>query len=162
MAAHSNDKTILGDGLKWNVRSHLFERTVDFFLMGKVDADAYYEIGTLPKGFVPRNVAVVELAKASEASTVALFKTVEGESGSATSVVSASVGGDEPALEVKAFGDADAQLALKAGAAFAGGKVKVAISGDMMTGYWDEALGTSGGFNAADGVSVNVTDRVIE
>lgn len=169
MAKHENDKTILGDGLKWNVRSYLFERVVDFSLMGKVDASAYYEIGTLPKGFVPRNVAIVELVKASSSSTVKLYKTVEdASSGSATEVASATVGGDGLAMEIKPFDKAsvssteatvtpslDAQLAIKAGAAFTHGKVKIAISGDLMTGYWDESLGTSGDFDAADGVPVN-------
>ncbi len=163
MAAHSNDKTILGDGLKWNVRSYLYEKVVDFSLMEKVDASAYYEVGALPRGFVPRNVAIVELARASDLGEVKVYSTVEDvANGSATEVASLNVGGADLGFAAKAFADMDATLALKAGVAFTGGKIKVAVSGDMMTGHWDEALGTSGEFDPADGVSVNATDRATE
>lgn len=170
MAAHSNNKTLLGDGLKWNVRSYLFEKVIDFSLMGTVDTSAYYEIGTLPRGFVPRNIAIVELAKASESSTVKVYKTVESTSdGSATEIASLAVGGSALGFAAKPVDAAsvasstatvtpsmDAQLAVKAGAAFTGGKVKIAISGDLMTGYWDDALGSTGDFDAGEAVHANM------
>lgn len=170
MAAHSNNKTLLGDGLKWNVRSYLFEKVIDFSLMGTVDTSAYYEIGTLPRGFVPRNIAIVELAKASASSTVKVYKTVEDDSdGSATEIASLAVGGSALGFTAKPIDTAavasstatvtpsmNAQLAVKAGAAFAGGKVKIAISGDLMTGYWDDALGATGGFDAGEAVRANM------
>ena len=49
----------------------------------------------------------------------------------------------------------DAQLAIKVGAGFTKGVVKVVISGDWMTGYFDEALDGASDFNAADHVRVN-------
>ena len=177
MAAHANNKTFLGKGLEWNVRSYLFEKVIDFSLMGTLDTGAYYEIGTLPKGFVPRNLAIIELAKASASSTVKVYKTVEdAENGSVTEIASLSVGGDTPGFVAKsmqtttvtqagtspyavsgvAIGSlADAQLAVKVGSAFTGGKVKIAISGDLMTGYWNDALGATGDFDAGDHVRVN-------
>ena len=159
MSAHSNDKSILGNGLNENVRSYLLERVIDFGVMGSVSTDAYYEIGTLPKGFVPRNIAVIELSKASASSTVKVYKTVEdASSGSATEIASCSVGGDTlgytaasmltvsgtapdgggSITSVSVGSLANAQLAIKAGSAFTAGRVKVAISGDFMTGIWDE------------------------
>jgi len=178
MAAHSNDKTFLGDGLKFNVRSYLLEKVLDFGLMKPIDTSKYYEIGTLPKGFVPRNIAIIELDKASASSTLKVYKTVEdADNGSATEVASLNVGGSTLGFVAKSMQAttvtqsssspyavsgveigslADAQLAVKAGAAFTGGKVKVAISGDMMTGYWNESLeNTSGDFDAGDHVRVN-------
>ena len=171
MAAHSNNKTFLGDGLKANVRSYLLEKVIDFSQMGTVDTSAYYEIGTLPKGFVPRNIAIIELDKASASSTVKVYKTVEDDSsGSATEVASLNVGGSTLGFMAKPMDSAtvssstatvtpslEAQLAVKAGAAFTGGKVKVAISGDLMTGYWNDALvGQGGDFDAGDHVRVNM------
>lgn len=170
MAAHSNDKTFLGDGLKFNVRSYLLEKVLDFGLMKPIDTSKYYEIGTLPKGFVPRNIAIIELDKASASSTLKVYKTVEDASnGSATEVASLNVGGSTLGFAANPMDAAavvsstatvtpslEAQLAVKAGAAFTGGKVKVAISGDMMTGYWNESLeNTSGDFDAGDHVRVN-------
>lgn len=178
MSAHANNKSFLGDGLKFNVRSYLLEKVIDFSQMGTVDASAYYEIGTLPKGFVPRNLAIIELDKASDSSTVKVYKTVEdGDNGSVTELASLSVGGASLGFVAKsmqtttvtqagtspfavsdvAIGSlADAQLAVKAGAAFTGGKVKIAISGDLMTGHWNDALENAGGaFDAGDHVRVN-------
>ncbi|MGN0846435.1 MAG: hypothetical protein ACI4RA_03510 [Kiritimatiellia bacterium] len=159
MAAHSNNKNFLGDGLQWNVRSYLFERVLDFSLMGTVDPSAYYEIGTLPKGFVPRNVAIIELAKVRASGTVDVYSTVEdAESGSATKLASLAVGGATPGFVAAALATANAQLAVKAGAAFTGGKVKIAISGDLMTGYWDDSLGATGDFDAGEYVQVNTVE----
>ena len=169
MAAHSNNKTFLGDGLKWNVRSYLLEKVIDFSLMGTVDTSAYYEIGTLPKGFVPRNIAIIELVKASASSTVKVYKTVEsGSDGSATEIASLAVGGGTLGFTAKPIDTAavasstatvtpsmNAQLAVKAGSAFTGGKVKIVVSGDQMTGYWDDSLGGDGKFDAGDHVHVN-------
>jgi len=91
MAAHSNDKSILGSGLQWNVRSYMLERRIDFCVTGALDTSKYYEIGTLPKKFVPRNIALVQLTNVNSASTVKVYKTVEDESsGSATEIASLS------------------------------------------------------------------------
>lgn len=170
MAAHSNDKTFLGDGLKFNVRSYLYEKVLDFGIMKPIDTSKYYEVGTLPKGFVPRNIALIELDKASASSTLKLYKTVEDASnGSATEIASLSVGGSTLGMIAKPMDAATvadstatvtpslmAQLAVKAGAAFTGGKVKIAISGDMMTGYWNESLEETGGdFDPGEHVRVN-------
>ena len=172
MAAHSNDKSILGSGLQWNVRSYMLERRIDFGVTGALDTSKYYEIGTLPKGFVPRNIALVQLTNVNSASTFKVYKTVEDASnGSATEIasLSATASPNAPATLVKPF-DAgvvdstaatvtpsmDAQLAVKVGAAFTKGLVKVVISGDWMTGYFDEALDEASDFNAADHVRKNV------
>ena len=171
MASHSNDKSILGGGLQWNVRSYMFERRIDFGVTGALDTSKYYEIGTLPKGFVPRNIALVQLTNVNSASTVKVYKTVEDASnGSATEIasLSATASPNAPATLFKPF-DAgvvastaatvtpsmDAQLAVKVGAGFTKGVVKVVISGDWMTGYFDEALDGVGDFNPADHVRVN-------
>ena len=91
MAAHTNDKSILGDGLQWNVRSYMLERRIDFAALDSLDTSKYYEIGTLPKGFVPRNIALVQLTGVDKASTFKVYKTVESaESGTATEIASLS------------------------------------------------------------------------
>ena len=178
MAAHSNDKSILGNGLVWNVRSNMWERRIDFGAMAALDTSKYYEIGTLPKGFVPRNIALVQLTNVNSASTVKVYKTVEdADNGSAAELASitatASGAGatvfkpfDAAAVaatvaSTSATGSAtitpsvNAQLAVKVGAGFTKGVVKVVISGDWMTGYFDEALDGNTDFNAADHVRVN-------
>ena len=172
MAAHSNDKSILGSGLQWNVRSYMLERRIDFGVTGALDTSKYYEIGTLPKGFVPRNIALVQLTNVNSASTVKVYKTVEDASnGSATEIasLSATASPNAPAklfkpFDVGAVADSkatitpsmDAQLAIKVGAGFTKGVVKVVISGDWMTGYFDEALDGASDFNAADHVRKNI------
>ena len=171
MAAHSNDKSILGSGLQWNVRSYMLERRIDFGVTGALDTSKYYEIGTLPKGFVPRNIALVQLTNVNSASTVKVYKTVEdADSGSATEIasLSATASPNAPASVFKPFDTGvvastaatvtpsmDAQLAVKVGAGFTKGVVKVVISGDWMTGYFDEALDGAEDFNPADHVRVN-------
>lgn len=183
MAAHSNDKSILGSGLQWNVRSYMLERRIDFGVTGELDTSKYYEIGTLPKGFVPRNIALVQLTNVNSASTVKVYKTVEdADNGSATEIasLSATASPNAPATLFKPFDAAavsatvastsatgtgtitpsmDAQLAVKVGAGFTKGVVKVVISGDWMTGYFDEALDGVSDFNPADHVKNNVTTR---
>ena len=65
------DTTIKGHGLRFDVRSYKLFRSIDFSLAdlkGDVKNEdttvsTYYEIGDLPPGFVPRNVALVELVK---------------------------------------------------------------------------------------------------
>ena len=173
MAAHSNDKSILGSGLQWNVRSYMLERRIDFGVTGALDTSKYYEIGTLPKGFVPRNIALVQLTNVNSASTVKVYKTVEDASnGSATEIasLSATASPNAPAKLFKPFDPGvvvastaatvtpsmDAQLAIKVGAGFTKGVVKVVISGDWMTGYFDEALDGASDFNAADHVRKNI------
>ena len=92
MAAHTNDKSILGDGLQWNVRSYMLERRIDFSALDSLDTSKYYEIGTLPKGFVPRNIALVQLTGVDTASTFKVSKTVESAaSGTATEIASLPV-----------------------------------------------------------------------
>lgn len=179
MASHTNDKSILGDGLKWNVRSYMLEKKIDFGILNALDTSKYYEIGTLPKGFVPRNIALVQLTNVNSASTVKVYKTVEDASnGSATEIASLSATASPNAVatlfkpfdaaavsatvaSTAATGTATvtpsvgAQLAVKVGSAFTKGVVKVVISGDWMTGYFDEALDGAEDFNPADHVRVN-------
>ena len=183
MSAHSNDKSILGSGLQWNVRSYMLERRIDFGVTGALNTSNYYEIGTLPKGFVPRNIALVQLTNVNSASTVKVYKTVEdADNGSATEIasLSATASPNAPATLFKPFDaiavtqsssspyavsaatvtpSTGAQLAIKVGAGFTKGVVKVVISGDWMTGYFDEALDGATDFNAADHVKNNVTTR---
>jgi len=151
MAAHSNDKTILGDGLRENVRSYMLERVLDFAQFAP-NSNTYFEIGTLPPGFVPRNVAILQLTPANTASAVTLYKTVEdSSSGTATAIVSASLTSAAPLASAFAAFDkgtvassastvtpsVGAQLAVKTDAGFTAGRVKVVISGDRMAGPWD-------------------------
>lgn len=148
MAELTTDEKIKGNGLEWNVRSGMYERTIDFGVAGLGSA-SYYEIGTFPKGFVPRNIAVVELEKANTASTVGVFK-----KGDSASVVSGNVGGADlgftvAALDATAVGET---LAVKLGAAFTSGSVKIVVSGDQMTGVWDESKRP---VNPADAVPKN-------
>ena len=170
MASHTNDKSILGDGLQWNVRSYMLERRIDFAALEALDTSKYYEIGTLPNGFVPRNIALVQLTGVNTASTVKLFKTVEdAESGTASELASlTATATGAPATVFKPF-DAgvvdssaatvtpsmDAQLAVKVGSAFTKGVVKVVVSGDWMTGYFDAALDGGTDFDPADHVRAN-------
>lgn len=160
MAAHSNDKSILGNGLSENVRSYNLERVLDFGII-KPSTSNYYEIGTLPAGFVPRNIAILQLTPASAASTVKVYKTVEDASdGSATEIASVTtatsgtlgtvfkpfdgIAVEQSSSSPYAVSSAEitpsmgAQLAVKVGAAFTAGRVKVVISGDFMAGIWDE------------------------
>lgn len=170
MAAHTNDKSLLGDGLQWNVRSYMLERRIDFSALDSLDTSKFYEIGTLPKGFVPRNIALVQLTGVDTASTIKAYKTVESaDSGTATELASLSATATgAPATVFKPF-DAgvvastaatvtpsmDAQLAVKVGAAFKKGVVKVVVSGDWMTGYFDAALDGGTDFDPADRVRAN-------
>ena len=160
MAAHSNDKSILGNGLNENVRSYMLERVLDFGLIKPLTSN-YYEIGTLPAGFVPRNIAILLLTPASAASTVKVYKTVEDESsGSATEIASVTTATsgtlgtvfkpfdgivvEQSSSSPYAVSSAaitpsmGAQLAVKVGSAFTAGRVKIVISGDQMAGIWDE------------------------
>ena len=70
----STNKNILGQGLLWNARSGMLERVVDFAAFA-ADTASYFEIGTLPKGFVPRNIALVQLTGVDSANTVKVYKT---------------------------------------------------------------------------------------
>ena len=170
MAAHSNDKSIVGQGLLWNARSGMLERVIDFAKAGLSSTDAYYEIGTLPAGFVPRNVALIQLTHVNSASTVKLYKTVEdASSGTATEVASLSATASSALGSVfKPFDPGvvastaatvtpsmNAQLAVKLGAAFNKGIVKVVISGDRMAGIWDNG-DAAPPITPADAVPVNL------
>lgn len=164
MAAHSNDKTFLGNGLNENVRSGNLERVLDFAVM-KPATSTYYEIGTLPDGFVPRNIAILQLTPASAAATFKVYKTVEDASdGSAVEIagITTATSGtmatafkpfDTIATEVTQSSSSPyavsavsatvtpgvgTQLAVGVGSAFTSGRVKVVISGDQMAGVWDE------------------------
>ena len=145
MSALTTDATILGNGLGRNVRSYMLEKTVDFSTVS-LGSTAYYEIGAFPAGFVPRNIAIVELRKASSSSTVKVYKKSD-----SSEVASLSVGGATLGFAAKPFDAATvassaatitpstgATLALKFGAAFTDGAVKIVVSGDFMTGVWDE------------------------
>ena len=144
-ALASTDTSILGNGLNENVRSYMLERVIDF-AVASLGSSAYYELGALPKGFVPRNIAIVELTKASASSTVKVYGKASGDE-----IASLAVGGSTLGFAVKPFDAAtvssstatitptlDETLCLKLGAAFTAGRVKVVVSGDRMTGIWDE------------------------
>ena len=144
------DTTIKGHGLRFDVRSYKLFRSIDFSLAdlkGDVKNEdttvsTYYEIGDLPPGFVPRNVALVELVKppVAESETGAKVgvylksdgsKVVERTLGTAAGITVGQVTGKNLA----GAGDA---LCLTVDAPPARGRVKVVISGDLMTDVWDE------------------------
>ena len=143
MAALTTDETIKGNGLNFNVRSYLLERVID---LSKVSlaASAYYDIGNLPNGFVPRNVAIVELKKqvtsaAESAAKLGVYlksdsaKLAERTLGTADGVTVGQVTGKNLA----GAGDA---ICIMVDNVPTNGLVKVAISGDVMTGAFDEGL----------------------
>lgn len=154
MAELTTNTTIKADGLKFNVRSYLIERVIDFSLIG-LTATTNYEIGDLPKGFVPRNVAVIELVKAGAAGTCGVYlksdsaKLAERTLGTAAGVTVGQVTG-------KNLAGAGDTICLALGAAQTTGKVKVAIAGDMMTGEWDEGIKNVAPFDPAERVPTNM------
>lgn len=150
MAQLTTDTTIKGHGLRFDVRSYKLFRSIDFSLADlKGDAtedettvSTYYEIGDLPPGFVPRNVALVELVKPPVAQgetgpKVGVYlksdsaKLVERTLGTAAGVTVGQVTG-------KNLAGAGDTLCLTVDAPPARGRVKVVISGDLMTDVWDE------------------------
>ena len=138
MAALTTDATFKDNGLKWNVRSYLYERVIDFS-KDVLKATTNYEIGDLPAGFVPRNVAVIELVKTASAATVGVYlksdstKLAERACGTSDGLTVGQVTG-------KNLAGAGDTLAVAVSAIPASGVVKIAVSGDMMTDVWDDGL----------------------
>ena len=130
------DTTIKGDGLKFNVRSYKLERLVDFAKVF-LGADTEYELGDLPRGFVPRMAAVVELKSPSATATV--VATVG--AGKASRTVGSARGYTAAAVTGVHLTDADVPVTLSTSAALTDGIVKVVLAGDVMTGAFDDGLG---------------------
>lgn len=215
-AIASTDTKILDKGGEWNVRSGLWERKIDFSLVD-LTANTEYEFLRLPKGFVPRNAAIVNLkplgdckvtftAKSDSSKTVELTPTFSAWSytysggtvascmfssgtwtltytptdGSQTTDTITGCTGYETDLEFETSGIVATRTRTDAGkyaiASIAGasndgetmclkvdvvpkeGFVKVAVSGDWMTAFWNASL-TSDAFDPADHVRVNETSR---
>lgn len=177
MSALSTNTTLKGDGFKFNVRSYKIERVIDFSLV-VFTASIYFELGTLKDAFVPRNIAIVELiAQDTSDESAATFgvylksdgsKLVERTLGSATGCTTAgltknSVTEGTAAQDGTVSGTAVTSAAVGAGGTLCGyvnnkptsGKVKIVISGDLMTDYWDEALGGATEFDPAEHVRTN-------
>lgn len=152
MSALTPDVTIKGKGLNFNVRSYLLERVFDLSKVklaaavtsGGTTTNTYYEIGDLPKGFVPRNVAIVELKKQvtstdEPAAKIGVYlksdsaKLAERTLGTAEGVTVGQVTGKNLA----GAGDA---ICIMVDKTPTNGLVKIAISGDVMTGAFDEGL----------------------
>lgn len=130
------DTTIKGDGLKFNVRSYKLERLIDFAEVS-LGAATEYELGNLPRGFVPRMVAVVELKSPSTpASAVATV----GEA-KATRAVGTEKGYTAAAVAGVHLTDDDIPVTLTVDKALTDGVVKVVLAGDVMTGAFDDGLG---------------------
>lgn len=177
MSALTTDTTIKGNGLRFDVRSYKLFRSLDFSLV-QLGSSAYYEIGNLPAGFVPRNVAIIELTRASGACALAVYaksdsaKLVERTLGTAAGMTVAAAQGatntvtqaSESPFAVSAVtsvlgaGHVGETLCVKLGAASpATGKVKIVISGDLMTDVWDEGDKT-GDITPASTVLTNMND----
>ncbi len=161
-ALASTDTTIKGAGLDFNVRSYKMERTLDFNI-ASLTGSTYYEIGDLPKGFVPRNVAIVELespvvASGGTATTLGVY--LKSDSAKlAERVLSTAKGLTVGQVTGKNLVGAGDTICVMVNNKPSNGLVKVVISGDWMTGYFDEALDEASDFNPADHVRSNMTDR---
>lgn len=157
-ALASTDTTIKGAGLDFNVRSYKLERKLDFNV-ASLTGSAYYEIGDLPKGFVPRNVAIVELespvvASGGTATTLGVY--LKSDSAKlAERVLSTAKGLTVGQVTGKNLVGAGDTICVMVDNKPSNGLVKVVISGDMMTDYWDESLIQSSDFDPADHVRVN-------
>ncbi|MGN0845630.1 MAG: hypothetical protein ACI4QT_10490 [Kiritimatiellia bacterium] len=154
--ASTND-TIKGAGLDFNVRSYKLERKLDFNLCS-LNKSTYYEIGDLPKGFVPRNVAIVELempdATGDSAATIGIY--LKSDSAKLVErVLSTEKGLTVGQVTGKNLDGAGDTICVMVDDTPANGLVKIVISGDMMTDYWDESIVQASDFNAADHVRVN-------
>jgi hypothetical protein len=130
------DTTIKGDGLKFNVRSYKLERLVDFSKVS-LAKETEYELGDLPRGFVPRMAAVVELKSPSAAATV--VATVG--AGKASRTVGTDKGYTAAAVTGVHLTDETVAVTLSTSAELADGIVKVVLAGDVMTGAFDDGLG---------------------
>lgn len=157
-ALASTDTTIKGAGLDFNVRSYKLERKLDFNVASLTDS-TYYEIGDLPKGFVPRNVAIVELespVKASGGTATTLGVYLKSDSAKLVErVLSTAKGLTVGQVTGKNLVGAGDTICVMVDNKPSNGLVKVVISGDMMTDYWDESLIQSSDFDPADHVRVN-------
>ena len=177
MSALTTDTTIKGNGLRFDVRSYKLFRSLDFSL-AQLGSSPYYEIGNLPDGFVPRNIAIIELTRASSAATLAVYaksdsaKLVERTLGTAAGITVAAAQGatntvtqsSESPYAVSAVttvlgaGHRGETLCVKLSAdSPASGKVKIVISGDLMTDVWDEGDKT-GDITPASTVLTNMND----
>lgn len=134
MAALTTNDKILGNGFKFNVRSGMWEKEIDFAVAG-LNATEFFALGALPQGFIPRNIAIVQLGKTDVSGAVNVYN----KSDDSAAVATATLSNTDKAFVNAAFTAADETLAVKLGAAFTEGVVKVVVSGDQMTGVWDEA-----------------------
>ena len=214
-AIASTDTKILDKGGEWNVRSGLWERKIDFSLVD-LTANTEYEFLRLPKGFVPRNAAIVNLktppgckvtltAKSDSSKKVELSpvfgdwsytyaggsvdslefingtwtlkytptdgdQTTETLSGTgyethlvfSTSEIVADrelIGTGKYAIASIAGASNDGEtMCLKVDVVPKSGFLKVAVSGDWMTAFWNAAL-NGDAFDPAEHVRINETDR---
>lgn len=141
------DKDPVNYGGCWNVRSGHWERKIDFAAL-KLTAGTEYEFLVLPKHFVPRNLAIVNI----DDSGVTVTATCKSDSSKTVACAS----GAECAIASIAGASSDGEvICLKIGAATEKGCVKVVVSGDRMTGEWDSAL-SGGGFDPASEVEHNL------
>lgn len=146
----ATDTKIKGDGLKFNVRSYKLERVIDFSKVA-LDAETEYELGDLPRGFVPRMAAVVELKSPSpkvtgDGATLTTTPTTASivakvGTGSATRTVGTDKGYTAAAVTGVHLTDATVPVTLSTSAALVDGIVKVVLAGDVMTGAFDDGLG---------------------
>lgn len=151
MAALTTNDKILGNGLKFNVRSGLWEKEIDF-AVAELNATDYFALGAIPNGFIPRNLAIVQTGKTNVSGTINVYKKSDGSAALAT----ATLGTADKVFANAEFTAAGETLVVKLGAAFTKGAVKVVVSGDQMTGVWDEAERP---VSPADTVAKNVIDE---
>lgn len=130
------DTTIKGDGLKFNVRSYKLERLIDFSKVS-LAKETEYELGDLPRGFVPRMAAVVELKSPSATATIV----ANVGAGKASRTVGAGRGYTAAAVSGVHLTDETVAVTLSTSAELADGIVKVVLAGDVMTGAFDDGLG---------------------
>ena len=216
-AIASTDNKILDNGGEWNVRSGLWERKIDFSIVD-LTANTEYEFLRLPKGFVPRNAAIINLkllgdckvtvtAKSDSSKTVSLNPTFgswtltyAGGTGSLSSFntstkvwtltytptgssqMTETISGtgyethlvfptsgavadrtrtDEGKYAIASIAGASNDgetLCLKVDVVPKSGFLKVAVSGDWMTAFWNASL-NGDAFDPAEHVRNNETNR---
>lgn len=133
-AITTTSQDILGNGLRYDVRSGKYFRSLDFKL-SKLTGGTYYEVGDIPKGFVPRNVAVVELVKGSGTFGVYLKSDTTALASRALGSAEGVTVGQVTGKNLLGAGDT---VCVMVNASPAAGRVKVVISGDLMTDVWDD------------------------
>lgn len=158
----STDVTVKGDGLNFNVRSYKLERLIELdkvALVGDADTPTYYEIGDIPAGFVPRNVAIVEIKKYATPVGGSAPKVGVYLKGDSTKVVERTLGSAEGLtvgqLTGKNLTGAGETVCIAATAALTNGVIKIVLSGDMMTDVWDDGLGRDA-FDPAEAIQHNM------